>query len=91
MGRTKKDKGVEKQSIDDASSEANAIGNLMEASSEHATPPSESPTTVDIMTAINWLGQNVNSKFETLHESLADLKQAMADVEKSYFKRERPE
>lgn len=44
MGRTKKAKGVEKQSTDDTSGEANAIGNLMEASSEPATPPSESPT-----------------------------------------------
>lgn len=31
MGRTKKAKGVEKQSTHDASGEANANGNLMEA------------------------------------------------------------
>lgn len=34
------------------------------------------------MTVINWLSQNIDSRFETLHKSLTDLKQAMADVEK---------
>jgi len=76
MGKTNKTKRAEEQPIDGANSEANT-------SSEHtdAAPPSESPSVTDIISAINRLSQNVNTRFDTLQISLTDLKQTMAAVE----------
>lgn len=84
MGKTNKNKGAGgQQQADDANSEANASGSHMEAGAEHTvtTPPSETPTATDIMSAITRLSQNVDTRFDKLQISLADLKQTMADVE----------
>lgn len=83
--RTTKTKGTDKQPTDGANSEANANGYRMEASGENtdAAPLSETPTTTNIMSAINRLSQVVDKRFDTFQISLAELKRTMADVEES--------
>lgn len=74
MGRTHKTKDADKQSADDANVEAKLAENRRKLAMNMLTA-------AYTMSAINRMSQNVDSRFDSLHVSLADLNQTVAVVE----------
>ncbi|KAF3856730.1 hypothetical protein F7725_017453 [Dissostichus mawsoni] len=77
MGKPQKTKSAEKQTTTEETNDGASVNTRLDASSDQ----DESPTRTDIMAAINQLNQNVDSKFELLNASIADLKQSLSEVE----------
>ncbi|KAK1882387.1 LINE-1 type transposase domain containing protein 1 [Dissostichus eleginoides] len=77
MGKPQKNKSAEKQTTTEETSDGASVNTRLDASSDQ----DEAPTRTDIMAAINQLNQNVDSKFELVNASIADLKQSLGEVE----------
>ncbi|KAK1885647.1 LINE-1 type transposase domain containing protein 1 [Dissostichus eleginoides] len=77
MGKPQKNKSAEKQTTTEETSDGASVNTRLDASSDQ----DEAPTRTDIMAAINQLNQNVDSKFELLNASIADLKQSLGEME----------
>lgn len=87
MVKPNKARNTEKQTTtEETSDETNA--NQLAASSVQDAATDETPTMTDVMTAINRLNQNVDSKFELLNASIASLKRSLDTVEQRVLSNE---